>query len=77
MGTFCNTTGNWGFGLGGLITLLFWGVVIWAIIYLVKNLSAENSVNFKNKKALNILEERYAKGELSKEDFQRMKKELE
>jgi putative membrane protein len=84
MGNFYNM--GWGFGFGGIFMLLFWGLVIWAIIVLAKNLSEgkgccgmNNHKNIENKEdnAISILKERYAKGELSKEDFERMKKDLQ
>ncbi|HBI17668.1 MAG: hypothetical protein UR60_C0006G0038 [Candidatus Moranbacteria bacterium GW2011_GWF2_34_56] len=77
MGTFCNTNWGWGLGFGWFFMLIFWGLIIWAIIYLAKNLSNENRVSFKNKKAFNILKERYARGEISEEEFEKMKKNLQ
>lgn len=86
MGSFYNMGWGGGFGFGGLFMLIFWGLVIWAIIVLAKNLSENKgccgmSDHNKHKNsgdsAMDILRERYAKGELSKEDFERMKKDLQ
>lgn len=82
MGSFYNMGWGGGFGFGWIFMLLFWGLIIWAIIVLAKNLSGENCCNShqnKNKqdKAMDILRERYATGELSKEDFEKMKNDLQ
>lgn len=63
--------GYYGMGLfgGGLMMFLFWGAIIWLIVYLVKDKSGNNS-------ALDILNERYAKGEINKQEFEEKKKDL-
>jgi len=85
MGNFYNMGwGGAGFGFGWIIMILFWGLVIWAIIMLAKNLSDGGCCSAKNDRkeqtgsnAMNILKERYAKGEISKEEFERMKIDLQ
>jgi putative membrane protein len=82
MGNFYNMGwgGGLGFGFGWIFMLLFWGLVIWAIIYLAKNVSHNNNLDYRDRqgdKSMDILKERYAKGEISKEDFERMKKDLQ
>ncbi len=78
-GNFCNV--GWGGGVvfGWIFMLLFWGLIIWAIVVLAKNITNDESHN-KDKhqdKSLDILRERYATGELSKEDFEKMRKDLQ
>jgi len=52
--------------------LLFWGLIIWLIITLI-NASQSN----KNEPdSLTILKRRYASGEISKKQYEEMKKEL-
>jgi len=87
MGDFYNMGwgGGFGFGFGWIFMLLFWGLIVWVIIYLVKNSSSNGCCGGKHddkngqsgKAALDILKERYAKGELSKEDFDKMKNDLQ
>lgn len=79
---FCNWNygmmGNWFFGgMGFIFMLVFWGLVIWLIYALIKT-AAGGNMGSKNaeEKALNILKERYAKGELTKEEFEEKKKDL-
>ncbi len=68
--------GMMGFGMGsGLpFMLLFWGLLLWLVVALV-HASQSNKSNSSD--SLTILKRRYAKGEISKQQFQEMKKELE
>ncbi|MDD5396457.1 MAG: SHOCT domain-containing protein [Candidatus Moranbacteria bacterium] len=72
-----------GFGLDWIFMLIFWGLVIWAIFALVRGVSGGGCCgHIKDKEhkttdAVDILKERYAKGEISKEEFEEMKKTLQ
>jgi len=73
-----NGFGGWGnmmgwFG-GGIMMLLFWGAIIYFIVWLVRNSKANGSDSSKN--ALDILKERYVKGEIDKKEFEEKKKDL-
>jgi len=62
--------------LGG--KMLFLLILIIVIVYLFKtNKISCNSKALVNKSALDILNERYAKGEISKEEFLEMKKDIQ
>ena len=62
------------------IATVFWVVVIIGVIYLIKWLSASSKQSGKETKggntALDILRERYAKGEINREEFEEKKKVL-
>lgn len=62
------------FFLGPVFMTIVWGLIIWGIVSLVRHFSG-NSVN-KNKDAIDILKERYAKGEITREQFELMKKDI-
>ena len=70
---------GWWWGFGALHMLLYWGVLILAIALLVKWLFAGSSRRESPyvKTALDILKERYARGEIGKEEFEQKKRDLE
>jgi putative membrane protein len=59
--------------VGGVLMVLFWagvvGLAVWAFSRLSKHSHKENG-------ALAVVRERYARGELSKEEFDRIKKDM-
>lgn len=87
MGNYFNDMSGWGFGFGWIFQIIFWGLVIWAILALVRGGWGRghdcgcghdhgHGEHKKEDSALDILKERYAKGEINKEDFEQNKKDL-
>lgn len=70
--------GGFWFGvLSSLTTLLTWGGIIAAVIFLFKSFSTKAAVASPAVQTpLDILKERFAKGEISEADFERMKNQL-
>jgi putative membrane protein len=60
-----------GFGFGWLFMILFWGLVIMGIIYLVKMLAGGAGPSAPKETAEDILKKRFARGELTKEEFEK------
>ena len=69
---------NNGYGsmMGGMwfISILFWVLIIAGVVFITKWLLQRNEEN--KESALDILNKRYAKGEIDRETFERMKKDI-
>ena len=64
--------------VGGLMMLLFWGVVIVLVVLAVKWFTDNPTRGNREKRdAIDILRERFAAGEIDEEEFERRKKVLE
>lgn len=69
---------GWGWGLGwllhGLLPLAILALLVWAVVVLARN--AGGQVQPRGDRALSILRERYARGELTREEFESMRRDL-
>lgn len=78
-------SGGWGMGFGLLFMILFWGLVILGIVVLVRWLVQQSQPRRERdepasppeKTPLEIVRERYARGEIDREEYERMKRDLE
>ena len=68
-----NMMGFWG---GGIMMLVVWVAIIIFIVWIVKEINGKNKNSKSNGNALDILKERYAKGEIDKKEFEEKKKDL-
>lgn len=67
---------GWGWGMGGIFMLLFWVVVIVAVVLVARWAGGNNAVP-RTSTPLEILKERYARGEIDKKEFDKKKRDLE
>jgi putative membrane protein len=73
--------GNWGMGWFGMIfMMIFWVLVIVGLVFLIKWLiqatSNGKAAQQTGTKALEILKERYARGDIDKAEFESMKRDI-
>lgn len=84
-----NSFGNWfcgpdsyfsGFHFGGIMSLLFWGMVLFLLFKMAQGMFSGNKTNDLNMdrpdSPIAILEKRYASGEIDQEEFLQRKKDL-
>lgn len=66
--------GCWGWGMDGgwLFMILFWGLVLVGLVWLIRSFSSQS----RGKTALEILQERYARGEIQKEEYEQRKRDI-
>lgn len=63
------------FGFGAFINIIFWLVLIFLIVAIVRR-REDRGESSNNHSSMDILKERYAKGEINKEQFESMKRDL-
>lgn len=71
---------DWGWpthSLGWIAMLLFWGLAIVGIVAAARWLLSRGSGDSATESALDILKKRYARGEIAREEYERMKRDLE
>jgi len=66
---------GWWWIFGGVWMLIFWGGLIALIVWGISKLSRRNGSTTK-RDPLDVAKERYAKGEILKEEFEQIKKDL-
>lgn len=66
---------GWGAG-GALMMVFFWIFIIFLVVWLIKEVKGGHFNEHRSKSALDILKERYAKGEIDKKEFDEKKKDL-
>jgi len=76
-----NEWGNfsgWGMGFGFIFMLLFWGLAILGIVALIRCLITQSSSSrsSRDKSPLEIVQERYARGEIDREEYEQKKRDL-
>jgi putative membrane protein len=69
---------HYGFGYGGMFMWIIFLIVIGLLVYFfVQTRKTKGQTPTQGESHLDILKKRYAKGEITREDYERMKKDLE
>lgn len=68
--------GAWG-GIGFLFTVIFWILIIWGVVVLIRMYGSGGRHHHRRDDALSILRERYVRGEINKEEYEEKKRMLD
>ena len=72
-----NEFGWWGMGLGPMFMLFFFGVFIFGLVTLIRWLAAESPTRrAREKTAVEIVQERYARGEMDRQEYEQKMRDL-
>lgn len=67
---------GWLMGLGWILMVLFWALAIFGALVLFRRTSSGDAGE-SQRTPLGILKERYAKGEIGKEEYEQKKRDIE
>ena len=67
---------GWGMGSGWVFMIFFWVLVVLGIVYFIRIVMIGAKKENSGDTALDILNKRYAKGEITKEEFEKIKNDL-
>jgi putative membrane protein len=68
---------GWGIGYGWIYMIILWAVVITAIAYTIRFfLMKKSGPELGHEAPLDILKRRYAKGEITRQEFERMRDDV-
>ena len=66
----------WWMALAGIFCVLFWGGIIWLAVWGIGRLTAHRDSAGVIASPMEIAKTRYAKSEITKEEFEQIKKDL-
>ena len=69
-------TFGWGMGLMMLFMMLIWGGIVALVVWFIVRATRHESSAGERHTPLEIARERYARGEITKEEFDRIRKDL-
>ena len=72
---FMHDFGGWGMLFGGIWMFVFWGGLIALIVWGITRLTRRDDSTVKHI-PLEVAKERYARGEINKQEFEQIKKDL-
>jgi len=69
---------SWMMSFGWIFMILFWALIILGVAALARSLpSTGNSAGHGDPRSLDVLKERYARGEIAREQYAQMRRDLE
>ncbi|MEJ2684041.1 MAG: SHOCT domain-containing protein [Candidatus Sulfobium sp.] len=67
---------GWGMGFGWILVIAFWVLIILGIVVFIKLIVRSGKQGGGEESALDILRKRYARGEINREEFEKMKDDI-
>jgi putative membrane protein len=67
---------GWGMGFGWIFMIVFWVLVLLGMYFIVKTVITGGKGAVHGEAPIDTLKKRYARGEITKEEFERMKDDL-
>ena len=68
----------WGAGWGPMFMFIFWGLILVGVVALLRSFGTESSSRRRRQKtAIEIVQERYARGEIDRQEYEQKMKDLE
>ena len=69
---------GWGFGFGWIVMIAIWLLIGYLVFAMLRFfMSPRSSGDTVDDRALRILDERYARGEIGHDEYQRMKRDIQ
>lgn len=62
---------------GGILMWIFWLVLLVVLVYVLKDIFGSINKNSSSDKAMEILKQRFARGEIDEAEFEQRKKQLQ
>jgi len=62
---------------GGILMWVFWLILLVVLVFVLKNVFGLGSKNSSSNEALEILKQRFARGEIDEDEFEKRKKQLQ
>lgn len=70
--------GGWRTGVGPVFMFLFWSVIVLGIVFVIRSSwPGPSSRQARGKTATNIVQERYARGEIDRQEYEQKMQDLE
>jgi putative membrane protein len=68
---------GWWMVFGGILFVIFWGLIIYLIVWAIRRFSGSSGTGGPaHRSPIDIAKERYARGEITKEQYDQIKKDL-
>jgi putative membrane protein len=67
---------GWWMVFGGICMIIFWGAIIALIVWGIRRLTRHSGASVNKGTPLEIAKERYAKGEITKAQYEQIKKDI-